>query len=171
MRVRDYGSDSVTSHVPSRLESRLYLQKNGETTSRIRRGKNDPLICLVLSETKVQSSSPYQLLSGHALTGQFLSEKCNGQTPTTVAGARREDRQGNGKGKSTRCGKRWEICPGGGEGNWEGKLCKSLKDRKGFGYMTIRDLLGNELFTVAVLRFLRSTDEGTVKEGVVLDKE
>ena len=37
--------------------------------------------------------------------------------------------------------------------------------------MTIRDLLGNELFTVAVLGFLGSTDEGTVKEGVVLDKE
>ena len=148
----------------------VYTYKKMETTSRIRRGENDPLICLVLSETKVQSSSPYQLLSRHALTGQFLEEKCNRQTPTTVAGAR-EDRQGNGKGKSTRCGKRWEICPGGGEGNWEGKLCKSLKDRKGFGYMTIRDLLGNELFTVAVLGFLGSTDEGTVKEGVVLDKE
>ena len=36
--------------------------------------------------------------------------------------------------------------------------------------MAIRDLLSNELFTEAALEFVGSTDAGTIKEGVVLDK-
>ena len=56
-----------------------------------------------------------------------------------------------------------------------------LKSRRGFGHgvrkvrrrlsnTAIKGLLGSELFTDAILEFLRSTRVGTIKEWVALNK-
>lgn len=91
---------------------------------------------------------------------------------------------GEWKRKSTLCGKRWEIFPGkgagGSESEWESEA-NPPKNRKSFGHdvrkakrrpsnVTNRDLLGNWIFTGAVLEGLGNPGVETIKEGMVLDK-
>lgn len=126
-------------------------QRKGHKTTLLNLTKgNEPFTCP--ASTRAQKS---ELLSGthrkpqddassgHALTAPSWKGNGNRQTLTLAGGAKKADKQeniflrnaGNGKGKSTPCGKRWEGFPRErGSENEKGDGANPPKSRKGLGY-------------------------------------
>ena len=125
----------------------------------------------------------FQLSSGHAMIAPFLKERW-GWTDTDICwcNSGRQSREHLFKECKTRTREIIELWTAVGKASGRRKQTDDLlKSRNGFGYgvrqaqarpsnTSVRDLLSNEQYTVAVLRFLGDTRVGEVKEELFVNK-
>ena len=123
----------------------------------------------------------FQLLSGHAMIAPFLKERW-GWTESDVCWWCNKGRQSREhlfkdcRAWTNEIGELWTAV-GKASGKRE-QIDEPFKSRRGFGYMVrqararpsntmVRDLLSDERYTEAVVRFLEATNVGEVKAGVI----